>query len=127
MLLAMTVAGAIAGAGLLLLARGAVGQGVPLAAVVAELHRPRVAEPPISRRDAVVAQLAGRSSQARERDLAACERTIDRYVQDRLVWAALGVSPGAALLVLSAGGAMSVMRPVGLMAAMVLGAFAGWF
>ena len=38
---------------------------------------------------AAVEYLAGRSSRARECDLAACERTIDRYVQDRLVWAML--------------------------------------
>ena len=54
MLLTMTLAGALAGAGLLLIARGAVGHTAPLAAIVAELHRPRVDQPPTTRRDAAV-------------------------------------------------------------------------
>ena len=41
MLMLMVVAGALAGGGLLLMARGAFGSTPPLAAIVAELHRPR--------------------------------------------------------------------------------------
>jgi hypothetical protein len=37
----MVVAGALAGGGLLLMARGAFGSTPPLATIVAELHRPR--------------------------------------------------------------------------------------
>lgn len=127
MLLTMTLAGAIAGAGLLLIARGAVGHTAPLAAIVAELHRPRFAQPPTTRRDATVEYLAGRTSRSRDCDLSVCERTIDRYVQDRLVWALLGAAPGAGLLLMSAGGAVSVVPPAGLVVAVVLGAAAGWF
>lgn len=127
MLLTMTLAGAIAGAGLLLIARGAVGHAAPLAAIVAELHRPRVVQPPTTRRDATVEYLAGRTSRSRDCDLSVCERTIDRYVQDRLLWALLGAAPGAGLLLMSAGGAASVVPPAGLVVAVVLGAAAGWF
>ena len=40
-ILIVTVAGGLAGAGLLLMIRGIVGSTTPLAAVVTELHRPR--------------------------------------------------------------------------------------
>ena len=126
MLLTMTLAGALAGAGLLLIARGAVGQTAPLSAIVAELHRPRVAQSPTTRRDAAVGRLAGRRSDSRDCDLAACERTLDRYVQDRMVWAVLGTAPGAGLLLLSVGGAVSVIPPGGLVVAVPLGAVVGW-
>lgn len=126
MLLGMVVAGALAGAGVLLVVRGAVGDTVPLAAVLAELHRPRVASPPRSRRDELLRQMAGRSTPARERDLGVCERSLERYVQDRLVWAAIGAAPGAGLLVLAAGGAATIV-PIGvLVVAIPVGAAAGW-
>jgi tight adherence protein C len=127
MLLTMVLAGALAGAGVLIIARGAVGETMPLSAVVAELHRPRTAAPTSTRRDALLRWLAGQPTIAREQDLAVCERTTDRYVQDRLVWAAIGASPGAGLLVLTAGGAASVVPAGILVLAVPVGAVAGWF
>lgn len=127
MLLAMISAGALAGAGLLLIARGVLGETAPLAAVMAELHRPRVAVVPPTRRGAVAIRLAGRSSVSREQDLAACERTTDRFVQDRLVWAAICASPGAGLLLLSTGGAVEVVPPSIVLLAVPGGAIVGWF
>lgn len=126
MLLAMILAGGLAGVGLLLIARGAVGTTSPLAAVAADLHRPRVATPSPTRRDALVVQIAGRSSPARERDLAACERTIDRYVQGRLTWAGLGAMPCLGLLVLSVGGAASAFPPGALLVGALVGSIGGW-
>ena len=126
MLLVMITAGALAGAGLLLIVRGAVGDTAPLATVFAELHRPRTAEPVVGRRAVVSRHLAGRQTPARARDLAVCERTLDRYVEDRLVWAALGAAPGAALLLLSVGSDGPVVPPAVLLLAIPTGAVAGW-
>ena len=75
---------------------------------------------------AVVGYLAGRNTRPRERDLAVCERTLDRYVQGRLVWAMLGAAPGACLLLMTVGGAVSLLPPAGLMVAIALGAAGGW-
>ena len=126
MLLAMVVACALAGGGVFLIARGAIGDKAPLTTVFAELHRPRLAGPPVARRDMLLRQIAGRSTPARERDLAVCERTIDRYLQDRLVWAALGSASGCGLLVLAAGGAATIV-PTGLLVlAIPVGVAAGW-
>lgn len=126
MLLAMVVAGALAGAGVLIIARGAVGETAPLTAIVAELHRPRIAAPARSRRDALIRQMAGQSTVAREQDLAVCERTVDKYVQDRLIWAVIGASPGAGLLVLMAGGAATAIPTSVLVLSLPVGALAGW-
>lgn len=126
MLLAMTCAGALAGAGLLLVARGAVGSRAPLAALVDELHRPRIAQPATSQRRALVERLAGRSTRSREQDLAVCERTVDRYVQGRLVWAVLGAAPGGLLLLMTVGGAVDLVPPFGVVATLALGATGGW-
>lgn len=126
MLFAMVAAGVLAGAGLLLIARGAVGETSPLTAVLAELHRPRVVALPPLRRHVLTQWSAGRSTPARERDLAVCERTLDRYAQDRLVWAGLGAGPAAALLVLAAGGAATIL-PTGVLAVGIPGGAAlGW-
>jgi tight adherence protein C len=126
MLLTMVVAGALAGAGVLLILRGGVGDTAPLTAVLAELHRPRFGPRIVDRRDVLIRRVAGRSTPGRERDLAVCERTLDQYVQARLVWAAIGAAPGAGLLLLTAGGAASVVPPGVMLLAMPAGAVAGW-
>jgi len=126
MLLAMTVTGALAGVGILLVVRGVVGETAPLSAIVAELHRPRTLAVASTRRDTAIRHLAGRPSTSRDRDLAVCERSIDRWAQDRLVWAALGASVPAGLLVLAVRGVVTVV-PAGVMiVAIPLGAVAGW-
>ena len=56
----MALAGALAGGGVLLMVRGMVGTTEPLAALVAELHRPRHGARTLSRRTEVVDRLAGR-------------------------------------------------------------------
>lgn len=126
MSLVMIAAGALAGLGVLLIVRGAVGDTAPLAAVYAELHRPRTALPPVVRREIVVRRLAGRPTPARDRDLAVCERTLDRYVEDRLVWAALGAAPGAAVLLLSVGSTATILSPAALLLSIPVGGVAGW-
>lgn len=126
MLFVMVAAGAVAGAGVLLIVRGVVGDTASLASVLAELHRPRVSTPTVDRRTAFVRNLAGRSTPARERDLAVCERTLDQYVQARFVWAAIGAAPGAGLLLLTAGGGASVVPPAVMLLAIPIGAVAGW-
>ena len=126
MLLVMVAAGAVAGAGVLLIVRGVVGETASLTSVLAELHRPRIDTPTVGRRTAIVRNLAGRSTPARERDLAVCERTLDQYVQSRLVWAGLGAVPGAGILLLTAGGGASVVAPSVMLVAVPIGAAAGW-
>ena len=93
MLFAMVLAGSLAGGGVALMLRGAVGSTPPLSAIVAELHRPRTATHTSTRRDQMLSSLAGRPSPSRAADLAVCERTLDRYVRDRFVWAAMGATP----------------------------------
>jgi tight adherence protein C len=126
MLLVMVAAGAVAGAGVLLIVRGVVGETASLTSVLAELHRPRVDTPTVGRRTAIVRNLAGRATPARERDLAVCERTLDQYVQSRLVWAGLGAAPGAGLLLLTAGRGASAVAPTVMLLAVPIGAAAGW-
>src|SRR5947207_2374123 len=65
MLAATAVAFGLAAAGLLLIGRGLVGTTTPLAAIVAELHRPRTATRP-SRTERTVTVLAGASSARRD-------------------------------------------------------------
>lgn len=125
MLLSMILAGCCLGAGLLLMARGLIGHTAPLSAVVAELHRPRVAAPAGRNSSPLIGSLAGRPSGARARDLAVCERTPERYVQDRLAWAGIWAAPGALLLVWSAFGGSSFPPLVAVLAAPG-GAVAGW-
>lgn len=121
----MVAAGATAGAGLLLIVRGLVGTTMTLTDVVAELHRPRNVDIGPTRRQMAVQQLAGRPSRGRDADLAVCERSLDRYVQDRLVWSLLGAAPGLACVLLTAGGVAVVPAPVAVIAALA-GAPVGW-
>ena len=84
--LLMTVAGALLGGGLLLIVRGALGSTVPLASLVAELHRPRHSSIQVRpRTDELIERLAGRPTPARDADLAVCERAVAKFVQDQLL------------------------------------------
>lgn len=127
MVLIMVAAGALLGAGLLMIVRGLVGVSTPLDAFVAELHRPRVA--PLvrpGRLDSSIVRLAGRPSFDRDADLAACERTAAKYVQDRLVWAGLGATPGGFFLLLSLAGVLTTIPPAGSLLAVPAGFVGGW-
>ena len=125
-LLAVTFAAALAGAGLLLVIRGMVGITVPLAEVVADLHRPRTRTAPVTRRDRAVERLAGHPSAARDADLAVCERDVAQWVQHRLTWTLLGAAPGLALVVFAATGSLTVVPPAAALMAVPVGAAAGW-
>jgi Flp pilus assembly protein TadB len=126
MLMVMVIAGALAGGGLVLMARGTLGSTPPLATIVAELHRPREGVELSTRRKDLVRSLAGRPSHGRAADLAICERTLDKYVQDRFVWALLGAAPGLALAILAAGGVVTAVPPAVLFVGLVAGAAGGW-
>ncbi len=127
MLLTMVLAGGLLGGGLVLILRGVVGTTTPLATIVADLHRPRTDDPTVSRRDQLVERLSGRATPRRASDLTICERSTDKYVQDRCVWALLGAAPGLAIVVLGASGSMSLTTPVVTVFAIVAGAIGGWF
>lgn len=127
MLLAMVFAGAFAGTGLLLLIRGVVGTTTPLETLVAELHRSRagMAEDSFASRR-LIEHLAGTETSARASDLAILERSLDKYVQDRFAWALLGAAPGLALWLLATTGSLDLFPNGVLLAAVLLGAAAGW-
>ncbi|MCU1395314.1 MAG: secretion system protein [Ilumatobacteraceae bacterium] len=128
MLMAMIVAGACAGGGVLIIARGLVGTTEPLTALVTELHRPRTTAATAGRSKRLSLEaLAGRSTPDRASDLAVCERDLGKYVQDRLLWAAMFGAPGALLLLLSVTGSASFVSPSLLLIALVGGATGGWF
>ena len=127
MLVAMVLVGALAGTGLLLVTRGIVGTTTPLSSLVTELHRPRNDVIAPRRRIEIVEALAGRTTPDRSADLTICERSLDKYVQDRFVWSLIGASPGLGLLLLQAAGAMTVLSPGILLLASLGGAVAGWF
>ena len=126
MLFAMVLAASLAGGGVALMLRGAVGSTPPLSAIVAELHRPRTASHTSTRRDQMLSSLAGRPSPSRAADLAVCERTLDRYVRDRFVWAAMGATPALSFVVLTAADVVDYFPPAVLLLATVAGAVAGW-
>ncbi|MCU1368651.1 MAG: secretion system protein, partial [Ilumatobacteraceae bacterium] len=127
MLLAMIVAGAFAGGGLLSVAHGLVGTTEPLTALVTELHRPRTTSATVGRtRRLSLEALAGRSTPDRASDLAVCERDLGKYVQDRLLWASMFAAPGALLLLLAVAGSASFLSPSLPLLALVGGAAGGW-
>ena len=126
MLVATAVAFGFAATGLLLIVRGVVGTTTPLAAIVAELHRPRIATGP-SQRDRVVETLAGAGSPRRAADLAVCDRDLARWVTDRCRWALLGAAPGLLLLIFAAAGVLREVPVTTAAAAVVVGAVAGWW
>lgn len=119
--------GALAGGGVLLVVRGMAGTHTPLAALVADLHRPRTPTPrAASTGQAVLERMAGPIDGRRAADLAVLERDAAKYVQDRLVWALLGALPGLAFLALAAAGALQILPMPALLLAVVLGGAGGW-
>lgn len=129
MLVVMTLAGALLGGGLLLILRGTVlGSPPPLATVISELRRPRQLEAARrSRTDVWVDRLAGAAAERRETDVAICEYTTAKFLEQRVIWALLAASPGLAFLALSSTGVTSVFSPAVCLAAFAGGLVGGWF
>jgi tight adherence protein C len=113
-------------AGVLLMVRGLVGVTTPLSAVVAELHRPRHPATTRRRRAQFVEQLVGKRTPKLESDLAMCERSPAKYVQDRFVWALLFAAPGLAITLLAVAGTVSWATPALGLVAIAAGAVGGW-
>jgi hypothetical protein len=111
----------------LLIVRGLVGSTTSLAALVAELHRPRpTTTPPSATRDKLIVAAAGRPSARRAADLAVCDRDVAWFAHQRLAWTLLGGAPGAVIVTLTATGVITTVPPPVGLASVVLGAGAGW-
>ena len=126
MLVVRVAAGAVAGLGVVLILRGAIGSTVPLDQVVADLHRPRVVTPRLDRRAAVAGRLSGRDTPSRRADLAATACSPERYVQNRLAWAGLFAAPAAALLLFTMTGTSVAVGPGVLVVGGIVAAGVGW-
>lgn len=128
-LLLAATAGGLLGIGVVLIARGLVVQPTPLDDLLAELHTPRrpsSVRPPSRLRRALTA-VGGVGLADRGADLAVCERSRDDFLGQRGIWAALGAAAGASALVLQPFGVLTFV-PAGLaIAAVPVGAIAGWF
>lgn len=130
MLLALMVfAGCVAGAGLLLVIRGAMSPPAPLAEVVAELHRPRSNQPRTRRDriDAAAERVALVGLSGRESDLAVCEKSVAKFTQDRLTWALLASSSGLVLLAIRPLGAVTWLSVPMALGLSVVAGVGGWF
>lgn len=127
-LLVMMLAGCLAGAGLLLVIRGAMSPAPPLSELVADLHRPRTVQPRTRRQrlDEGLERFALLGLRGRTADLAVCERSTAKFTQDRLVWALLAASSGLVLIALRPIGLTWVSVPLSL-AISTTAAVAGWF
>lgn len=123
----MALAGALIGGGIVLIARGLASTATPLAALIDELHRPRQLAP-VRRSivDDVATRIAGHSVGARAADLAVCERTTAKFVQDRLSWSLLLAAPGLALTILTWGGLVDFLTAPIAALATVAAAAGGW-
>ena len=126
MLFAAMFAGGCAAGGLILIVRGLIGTTIPLASLVAELHRPRNQTVDTSHRARLVRALEGRPSPRREADLAVCDRDNARWVRDRCTWALLGATPGIALTLLAATSTLTTVRPLAAVAVLAGGGIGGW-
>jgi len=128
MLMAMVFAGALLGSGLVLILRGAVTSTTPLASVVAELHRAREVDAmTTSRGDHLVERLVGRRSDRRRAELAVCERSDAKFVQDRALWALIFASGPLGALLLAATGTWTAVSPAIVAGAAVAAAAVGWW
>lgn len=127
-LLLVTLAAGLAGGGLMMIVRGVIGPSVELRDIVDDLHRPRLPgdATPRSGFDRLLDTAVGRSAARNRADLDICERSKQKFAQDRATWAILGSSAGVVAFILSAGGVFGVAPALALLAAIV-GAVAGWF
>lgn len=122
------VAAGLLVAGMLLGLRGIFAPRRDLTAIVADLHRPRIAGVELlSVEDKWKARLLGRPSESTVRNLAVCEMTSNDWLTFRLTWAALGLSPGLFVGGVVASGLWPFMSFWSAVALMPLGAVLGWF
>ena len=130
MLALMTLAGVMAGTGVALMIRGAMSPAPDLADVVADLHRPRVAAASMSglrdRIDGAFRRFALVGLGDRRSDLDVCERSVDKFTQDRLTWALLGAAVGVVALAMRPLGATPWLTMPTALALIVLGVVGGW-
>jgi hypothetical protein len=128
MTVAMAVAGALVGGGLLLMIRGALGPTASLPSFVEELHRTRepVVHAPTTWTDDLLTKTVGAGATRHRADLEVCERTPAKYAQDRLAWTAIGAAPGLLTLAIAPIGVASVLNPFVALALLVAGAAGGW-
>jgi hypothetical protein len=125
--LVVAAAGALFGLGAVLIVRGATGTTIPLAALVSDLHAPRDrGEAPATRRGALAQRVAGRDSSSRRADLAVCDRSLDKYAQDRLTWSLLFAAPALSLTTLASTGAASFGPVPLLLVGVLVGSACGW-
>lgn len=131
MLVLVTLAGVMAGAGMVLIVRGCMSPTPELAEVVADLHRPRVASvrptPLRERLDEAASRVALMGIGDRRSDLEVCERSVDKFTQDRLTWALLGASAGVFGVALRPLGVVPWLTTPLALSMIVVGATAGWF
>jgi tight adherence protein C len=128
MLLLLSILGAGVGAtGLLLLLRGLASTSPTLDALVSDLERPRTPAPPGKRGQIeVLEQLAGRRTPERDAQLALLERSTGKFVNDRIVWAALGTAPGILAVAAANAGLYPFLTPLVAFGVLVGGAAGGW-
>lgn len=125
-LVAFAGACAAIAAGVTLVVRGLLGVTPSLDSIVDDLRRPRNAvQLSSSAAQRLSTWLAGTGSI--ERDLAVCDRSVDWFVQQRLIWAALGALPGLCLFALSAWGLAAFFPGPLLLLAGAAGVVVGWF
>lgn len=131
MLALMTLAGAMIGTSVMLIVRGAMSPAPDLDDVVAELHRPRVASPSVGgirdRLDTAIRRAATIGLGDRRSDLEVCERSVDKFAQNRLTWTLLGAAVGLVALAARPVGAVPWLSTPMAVAIAVGGAVTGWF
>ena len=128
MLVAFSGACAAIAAGITLMVRGLLGVTPSLDSVVDDLRRPRNAVPlPSSASQRIAARLAGAGSVERDADLAVCDRSVDWFVQQRIIWSAMGALPGLCLFALSSWGLAAFFPGPLLLLGSGVGVVVGWF
>ena len=130
MLALMTLAGAMVGTSVALIVRGAMSPTPELNEVVADLHRPRVAVAQADgvreRVDDALRRFALLGLGDRRSDLEVCERSVDKFTQDRLTWAMLGAAVGVFGLAMRPLGAVPWLTTPSAVMLIVVGAVVGW-
>lgn len=130
MLALMTLAGVMLGTSVVLIVRGAMSPAPELSDVVADLHRPRVAEERPEgvrvRIDDAFRRFALFGLGDRRSDLEVCERSVDKFTQDRLTWALLGAAIGVCGLAIRPLGAVPWLTMPMAVVLIGVGAGVGW-